>query len=422
MGATSAKARFVDELSKVLARLYDPDYLGRSLLIQWFDLADRPDAADALRRLLTNAIARLKPDATIPPNSNAWRFYQILNYRFVEQFTQREVAADLGLSVRQLRRQEKTAQAVLADYLWAHNELQKRAADLGWSAAPATSADEAARQASREAELARLARAIPTEPTALCDIVGRVQETLQPLLRATGVSLRCHVVIDLPALAIQESVARQAFVHLTTIAARCVPGGRVRIATEDQPPAPYARVVFEAHRSVIVNARHIAENDLALARRLAEVAGGALELHLDETASMPFIAQLHLPVAGYFPVLIVDDNADTLALLARYLGGTPYRFVGTTDPRVAVSLAIENHPAAVILDVMLPGVDGWELLSQLREHPKLAAVPFLISTILPYQELAGALGAAEFLPKPVSREALLTALDRQVRRRPPGSR
>jgi CheY-like chemotaxis protein len=71
---------------------------------------------------------------------------------------------------------------------------------------------------------------------------------------------------------------------------------------------------------------------------------------------------------------------------------------------------------------MLPGVDGWELLSQLREHPRLAAVPFLISTILPYGELASALGAAEFLPKPVSREALLAALDRQVRRRPPGSR
>ncbi|MDQ1301194.1 MAG: hypothetical protein QG637_1115, partial [Chloroflexota bacterium] len=156
---------------------------------------------------------------------------------------------------------------------------------------------------------------------------------------------------------------------------------------------------------------------LTLAGRLAEVAGGTLDYRLDEAAAAPFVAQLLLPVADCIPVLAVDDNTDTLALLARYLGGTPYRFTGTADPKTALSLAVETHPAAIILDVMLPGIDGWELLSQLREHPQLERVPFLISTILPYGELASALGAAEFLPKPVSREALITALDRQVRRR-----
>jgi CheY-like chemotaxis protein len=419
MDATSAKTRFADELGKALAHLYDPDYLRRSVLIELFDLAGREDAADALRRILIEAIGRLKPDAAVPPNSNAWRFYQLLNYRFIEQFTQREVAADLALSVRQLRRQETTAQAVLADYLWAHNDLHKRAALLGQ---PATlAADEATQLAGREAELARLASAIPTEAAALCDIVGRVQETLQPLLRATGVTLRCQAPDTLPALcvAVQESAARQALIHLTTLAARGVPGGRVRITATTAPGAPDAQIVIEALRSVVVNVRQIGETDLALARRLVEVAGGALELRLDAEAAAPFVAQLRLPIAGHFPVLAVDDNADTLALLARYLGGTPYRFVGTADPQAAVGLAVETGPAAVVLDVMLPGMDGWELLSQLREHPKLAAVPFLISTILPYGELAGALGAAEFLPKPVSREALLAALDRQVRRRPP---
>jgi CheY-like chemotaxis protein len=421
MDATSVKTRFADELGKALAHLYDPDYLRRSVLIELFGLEGREDAADALRRILVDAIARLKPDATVPHNSNAWRFYELLNYRFIEQFTQREVAADLALSVRQLRRQETTAQAVLADYLWAHNDLQKHAGRFGQPAVAAPAADEALQLAGREAELTRLARAIPTEPAALCEIIGKVQETLQPLLRATGVTLRCQVSDDLPMLAVQESAVRQAFVYLTTLAARCVPGGYVRITTAEQPTAPDAPIVIEARRAVIANVRQICENDLSLARRLVEVAGGTLDYRLDGAASAPFIAQLHLPMAGRIPVLAVDDNTDTLALLARYLGGTPYHFVGTADPKTALPLAVETRPAAIILDVMLPGIDGWELLSQLREHPKLARVPFLISTILPYQELANALGAAEFLPKPVSREALLAALDRQVRRRPPGS-
>lgn len=421
MDATSAKTRFTDELGKALAHLYDPDYLRRSVLIELFDLTDREDATDALRRNLIAAIGRLKPDAAVPPNSHAWRFYHILYYRFVEQFTQREVAADLALSVRQLRRQEATAQAVLADYLWTHNDLYKRAARRGQPAAAAVAADEAAQLAGREAELARLARALPTEPAALCDIIGRVQETLQPLLRAAGVTVRCQVAEDLPPLAVQESAARQAFIHLTTIAARCAPGGRVRIKTIGPSTESHALVVIEALRAVVVNVQQVGETDLSLARRLVEVAGGALELRLDEAAPAPFMARLRLPVAGYFPVLVVDDNNDTLALLARYLSGTPYRFVGVADPKTAVSLAVETRPAAIILDVMLPGVDGWELLSQLREHPQLAAVPCLISTILPYGELADALGAAAFLPKPVSREALLAALDRLARRRPPGA-
>lgn len=420
MKATSAKAIFTKELSKALDHLYDPDYLRRSVLINLFDLADRADAADALRRILIEAIGRLKPDATIPPNSNAWRFYQLLNYRFIEQFTQREVAADLALSVRQLRRQEGTAVAVLADYLWAHNDLHKRVDRLGWPAAT-SAADEAAQLAGREAELARLAKTIPTEPVALCDIVGRMQETLQPLLRTTGVILRCQVPDTLPLLAVQESAARQAFIYLTTLAARCVPGGRVRVKAIGQVTEGYAQIILEALRAVVVNVRQIAESDLALARRLVEVAGGTLDLQLDQAAAAPILAQLRLPVADYFPVLVIDDNTDTLALVARYLRGTPYRFVGAVDPKLALSLAIEIRPAAVVLDVMLPGIDGWELLSRLREHPKLEAVPFLVSTVLPYGELASALGATEFLPKPVRREDLIAALDRQVRHRLPGS-
>jgi CheY-like chemotaxis protein len=412
--ATAARIAFAKELGKVLAHLYDPDYLSHSALTDLFDLEGREDAADALRRILLDGIAKLKPDSTVPPNSNAWRFYQLLNYRFIEQFTQREVAADLALSVRQLRRQEVIAQAVLADYLWAHNDLQQRVSRLGLTD-PA--ADDAIYLADRKAELARLAKTIPSEPAALCGIVGKVQETLLPLLRTTGVSLRCQVSDTLPLLAVQEIAVRQAFVHLTTLAARCVPGGRVRISATERPPAPDVQITIEAARSVVVNVSQIHEIDLALAHQLVEVAGGTLECRMSEAVSAPFVARLRLPVADRIPVLAVDDNSDTLALLKRYLDGTRYHFVCTTDPRAAVHLAVETAPAVVILDVMLPGIDGWELLGQLREHPKLERVPFLISTILPYEQLASALGAAEFLPKPVSREALLAALDRQIRRR-----
>jgi CheY-like chemotaxis protein len=63
---------------------------------------------------------------------------------------------------------------------------------------------------------------------------------------------------------------------------------------------------------------------------------------------------------------------------------------------------------------MLPGVDGWEILGRLREHPTTSSVPVIISTILLQEDLALSLGAAGFLRKPFTQTALLAALDQQA--------
>ncbi len=72
-----------------------------------FDLADRSQGAAALQRLLTDAIEALRPGAETPHDSGQWRAYQILRRRYTEQAPQTTVAADLGLSVRHVQREEK---------------------------------------------------------------------------------------------------------------------------------------------------------------------------------------------------------------------------------------------------------------------------------------------------------------------------
>jgi CheY-like chemotaxis protein len=120
-------------------------------------------------------------------------------------------------------------------------------------------------------------------------------------------------------------------------------------------------------------------------------------------------------------VLVVDDNADTLQLLQRYLSNSRYRFNGTSDPQQALQLAEELAPKAILLDVMLPDVDGWELLGRLNEYPETSDVPVVVCTILPQEQLALSLGAAAFIPKPVSRSELLATLDRLLGQAPPES-
>jgi CheY-like chemotaxis protein len=153
-----------------------------------------------------------------------------------------------------------------------------------------------------------------------------------------------------------------------------------------------------------------------MAQQLIQVAGGSLEVKLDDRAEAPLMVNITLPTAEQVAVLVIDDNVDTLQLMQRYLSNSRYRFIGTSDPQEGLALAEQLVPAIIVLDVMLPGVDGWELLGRLREHPKTSAIPVIVCTILPQRPLALTLGAAEFIRKPVSQKTLLSALDRQVDR------
>jgi CheY-like chemotaxis protein len=142
---------------------------------------------------------------------------------------------------------------------------------------------------------------------------------------------------------------------------------------------------------------------------LANLVGGRVTLEMNEAG---FTAHLLLPQFARRAVFLIDDNADAHRLVERYLAESPYRVVGTRDPAEAVPLAVSIAPHAILLDVMLPGIDGWELLGRLRAHPALVATPVVICTFLPQEPLALSLGAADFLRKPFSREALLESLGR----------
>jgi CheY-like chemotaxis protein len=126
--------------------------------------------------------------------------------------------------------------------------------------------------------------------------------------------------------------------------------------------------------------------------------------------------QVALLAAEQVTVLAIDDNADTLQLFQRYLSGSRYRLVSAQNAHQALALIEELNPQVIVLDVMMPKEDGWTLLGRFREHPKTREVPIIVCTILPQEQLALTLGAADFLRKPVNRATLLSTLDRQLAR------
>jgi CheY-like chemotaxis protein len=128
------------------------------------------------------------------------------------------------------------------------------------------------------------------------------------------------------------------------------------------------------------------------------------------------VVTLTLPVVRPVTVLLVDDNPDTRRLFRRYLSGANYRAIEAGDGRHALELARQARPGAIVLDVMLPSQDGWEILQALRNDLTTEHIPVVVCSVLHQEELAEALGATAYLAKPVSRDALLAALRRALSR------
>jgi len=415
MAGNAATVSFLRELRRALYHLYDPAALRGSPLVGLLGLEQRGDPPSVLRRTLLETIESLRPGPHVPPQSNAWRVYHLLSQRFTEQSTQREVATDLALSIRQLRRQEQLALRVLADYLWNRYNLQDKEPEQA-SAEPAPAEAIVSPNGvapSREQELEWLKRSSPTEAVHIAELITSQLKVVGPLMASLGVSADCALASDLPLTTVQTTTMRQALVNLLTAAVRAVPGGEVHISATSQAQQIVICVEPLPQGAALGSSQNYQEN-LEMARQLVALSGGELQIVFKEGEAGPFSARLTLPAAAQVVVLVIEDNADALQLMQRYLAGTRYRFVGTRDPEEGLARAEELGPQVILLDVMLPGIDGWELLGRLREHPKTRTIPVIACTILPQEQLALTLGAAAFLRKPISREALLAALDRQL--------
>ncbi len=111
-------------------------------------------------------------------------------------------------------------------------------------------------------------------------------------------------------------------------------------------------------------------------------------------------------------VVVVEDDRRSFDLLRAYLEAAGARVVGARDGEEGLDTVRRLSPAGVILDILLPGIDGWEVLAQLKADPGTAAIPVIVVSMLDERGRGFALGAAEYLVKPVGKDQLLAALYR----------
>ncbi len=187
--------------------------------------------------------------------------------------------------------------------------------------------------------------------------------------------------------------------------------------------------IFEAFQRGGREARSATEGTglgLTLSKRIVELHGGRLWMTSELGAGSTFGFAVPVGPAGELPegiapdgetVLVVEDDPHSAELLELYLAGAGYRVAHARDGAEGLEMARRLRPRAVLLDILLPRVDGWELLARLKADPATAACPVVIVSMLDERGKGFALGASEYLVKPVGREEMLGALARCA---PPG--
>jgi CheY-like chemotaxis protein len=114
-------------------------------------------------------------------------------------------------------------------------------------------------------------------------------------------------------------------------------------------------------------------------------------------------------------VLVIDDEAVVRELMQRYLGKEGFRVLTAASGEDGLRLAREQRPDAITLDVMMAGMDGWTVLSTLMADAELADIPVIMLTIVDDKRTGYALGASEYLTKPIERERLIAVLTKYRR-------
>lgn len=111
-------------------------------------------------------------------------------------------------------------------------------------------------------------------------------------------------------------------------------------------------------------------------------------------------------------LLLIDDDANSRDLLRRMFKKEGYAVLEAADGKTGIALAAEKHPDIITLDVMMPQMDGWAVLSTLKADPRTADIPVIMITMVENHPMGFALGAADYIVKPPDKTRVLNAVAR----------
>jgi signal transduction histidine kinase/CheY-like chemotaxis protein len=285
-------------------------------------------------------------------------------------------------------------------------------------------------------------------PTLLREVVAMVE----PMAQKNGNTLSLLCAEDVGSMVSDATKVRQSLSNLLSNACKFTRDGRITLRAFLSRPVPQGGAwlnlcvedtgigISPAQQQRIFNEFVQAEENttrkfggtglgLALSRRYCQMMGGDIRVRSEEGMGSVFTILVPLeplPVPEFPPspappsslseawtggqVLLIDDDPFLRDALSRLLLKDGHRVITAENGTEGLRMARELHPGLIILDVLMPRMDGWEVLKALKVDPKLAQIPVIMLSILDEAEKGLALGAVEYLFKPVDHALLAETL------------
>lgn len=407
--------QFKQELREVLTHLHDPDYQPAELIFAVLG-HDSGAGAAPVQSDIIQAIKGLEPPSDVPAGSHARQAFDLLYARFVLKLTQEETAARLHMSVRSVRRAQRAVTHTLARSLWerglARGVLTDEESEFGeetrggaWTTLDAQMLDW---RAQVKQDLASLHMGAPGSVTNVAETIKRAVELESVLASRHGTSLAMERVQPGLMAAIHPVALRQILIMAIAKLARHTSAGKISIHTK----------LDEGHVKITLTGSlftHEGPLNVDLIGEILASQGGSVGV---DTRGEHVSLWIKLPSPGQVTVLVVDDNLDMVHFYRRCTVGTKYHVVQAAQGQRTFEAIKDLAPDIVVLDIILPDADGWDLLAQLQGNPETRCIPIIICSIVKEEDLASALGAALYLPKPVHHLQFIQALDQALDQAP----
>jgi signal transduction histidine kinase/CheY-like chemotaxis protein/ligand-binding sensor domain-containing protein len=289
----------------------------------------------------------------------------------------------------------------------------------------------------------------------IAKLVHEVAETVQPLIDKNNNTLHVACPAAIGTMCADVTKLRQTLFNLLSNASKFTERGKITLAVSRslnvEPPTVNFRVadtgigmsteemgrLFEAFTQADASTTRKYGGTglgLAISRKFCQIMGGDITVESEpgngsvftvtlpekvaETPFEPLPASANPPPAIRKPqsvVLVIDDDPQVRDLVQRTLSKDGFDVVVAEDGPSGLALAKELRPAVITLDVMMPGMDGWAVLTALKADPATADIPVVVVTIVDDRNMGFALGAADYLTKPVDWHRL-SAVIRKHRR------
>ena len=291
------------------------------------------------------------------------------------------------------------------------------------------------------------------------DIAALAQEvatTVGSLVRQKGNTLELELAPDLGVMHTDVVKLRQCLLNLLGNASKFTEGGRITLAVEREGQDPTGTVLLHVRDTGIgMTPEQVARLferfsqadetttrqfggtglGLALTRAFSRLLGGDVNVEstfgegttftlrlpatmpgskarAGDVATVPHLAVGEEERPSRDVILVIDDDASQRDIVVRFLERQGFTARTAPDGQAGLELARALKPRAILLDVLMPKLDGWAVLSLLKDDPDLASIPVIMVTFMNDRTLSASLGAAEHVGKPVDWDKLKGIMDR----------